>query len=50
MITQQFKTKLKVNPTQINFAETMQVIENNYNFTPTTFTNKELKLIFKKSQ
>ena len=32
MIIQQFITKLKVNPTEINFAETMQVIEDNYNF------------------
>ncbi|MCL7764058.1 HopJ type III effector protein [Polaribacter sp. Z014] len=43
MIIQQFITKLKVNPTQINFAETMQVIEDNYNFTPTTFTNGDIK-------
>ncbi|AUC86033.1 type III effector [Polaribacter sp. ALD11] len=43
MIIQQFKTKLKVNPTEITFVETMQVIEDNYNFTPTTFTNGELK-------
>jgi hypothetical protein len=43
MIIQQFKTKLKVSPTEINFAETMQVIEDNYNFTPTAFTNGELK-------
>ena len=43
MIIQQFITKLKVNPTEINFAETMQVIEDNYNFTPTTFINGELK-------
>ncbi|MDC0177568.1 HopJ type III effector protein [Polaribacter sp.] len=43
MIIQQFKTKLKVNPTEITFAETMQVIDDNFNFTPTTFTNGELK-------
>ena len=43
MIIQEFKTKLKANPTSINFADTMQVIEDNYNFTPTTFTNGELK-------
>ena len=42
MIIQQFKTKLKVSPTEINFAETMQVIEDNYNFTPTTFTNGDI--------
>ena len=43
MIIQQFKTKLKVSPTEINFAETMQVIEGNYTFTPTTFTNGNIK-------
>jgi hypothetical protein len=43
MIIQEFKTKLKSNPTSINFAETMQVIEDNFNFTPTTFTNGEIK-------
>ncbi|QTD36831.1 HopJ type III effector protein [Polaribacter batillariae] len=43
MNIQQFKTKLKSNPTAITFAETMQVIEEFYNFTPTAFTNGELK-------
>ena len=43
MIIQEFKTKLKVSPEEINFAETMQVIEDNYNFTPTTFTNGVIK-------
>ena len=42
MLIQEFKTKLKVSPTEIKFAETMQVIEDNYNFTPTTFTNGEI--------
>ncbi|MGJ8745602.1 HopJ type III effector protein [Polaribacter sp.] len=43
MTLNQFKTKLKANPTSIKFAETMQVIEGNYNFTPTTFTNGDIK-------
>lgn len=43
MIIQEFKTKLKANPTSIVFTETMQVIEDNYNFTPTTFTNGDIK-------
>lgn len=43
MIIQQFLTKLKSNPTSINFADTMQVIEDNYNFTPTTFTNGDIQ-------
>lgn len=37
-----FLNTLKQNPTAITFAETMQVIEENYNFTPTTFTNGEI--------
>ena len=43
MTLNQFKTKLKVSPTEINFAETMQVIEDNFNFTPTTFTNGNIE-------
>jgi hypothetical protein len=43
MTTQEFKSKLKTNPTEITFAETMQVIDANYNFTPTTFTNGDIK-------
>ncbi|APG65982.1 type III effector [Tenacibaculum todarodis] len=43
MIIQEFKTKLKANPTSIVFAETMQVIEDNYTFTPTVFTNGGIK-------
>ncbi len=43
MTIQEFKSKLKSNPTKITFAETMQVIEDNYNFTPTDFTNGDIK-------
>mgnify|MGYP000206335087 CR=1 FL=1 len=43
MIIQEFKTKLKSNPTSIVFAETIQVIEDNYNFTPTAFSNGDIK-------
>ncbi|WP_299046579.1 HopJ type III effector protein [uncultured Polaribacter sp.] len=43
MTIQEFKTKLKENPTEITFAETMQVIEDNYNFTPTAFANGEIQ-------
>ena len=35
----EFKTKLKTTPTAITFKETMQVIEDHYNFNPTAFTN-----------
>ena len=43
MTTQNFINKLKTNPTTIAFAETMQIIEDNYNFIPTAFTNGEIK-------
>ena len=43
MTIQQFKTKLKTTPTAITFADTMQIIEENYLFTPTHFANGELK-------
>jgi len=43
MTIQEFKTTIKSNPTTINFADTMQVIEDNYNFTPTSFTNGEIE-------
>lgn len=43
MTIQQFKTKLKTTPTSILFAETMQLIEDNYNFTPNAFTNGNIK-------
>jgi hypothetical protein len=43
MNIQQFKTKIKTNPTAITFAETMQVIDDNYNFTPTSFKNGNFK-------
>ncbi|MCG1037353.1 HopJ type III effector protein [Polaribacter sargassicola] len=43
MTIQEFKTKLKSNTSEIAFAETMQVIEDNYNFTPTAFTNGEIE-------
>lgn len=43
MTITKFKTKLKENATAITFVETMQVIDSNYNFTPTAFTNGEIK-------
>ncbi|WP_348799186.1 HopJ type III effector protein [Flavobacterium adhaerens] len=39
MSIQAFLDKLKQNPTQIAFPETIAVIEENYDFTPTAFTN-----------
>ncbi|MFT7443025.1 MAG: hypothetical protein ACI9Q3_001403, partial [Maribacter sp.] len=43
MTIQQFKEKLKTTPTAITFAETMQVIDDNYTFTPAAFTNGKFK-------
>ena len=43
MTIKNFTEKLKSNPKAISFAETMQVIESNYTFTPTSFTNGEIK-------
>ena len=40
---QDFKLKLKNKPTEIEFSDTINVIESNYNFTPTAFTNGDLK-------
>ena len=42
MTIPEFKTKLKTTPTAITFKETMQVIENYYNFNPTAFTNGDI--------
>jgi hypothetical protein len=39
MTIPEFKTKLKTPPTAITFKETMQVIEDHYNFNPTAFAN-----------
>jgi hypothetical protein len=39
MTIPEFKIKLKITPTAITFKETMQVIEDHYNFNPTAFTN-----------
>lgn len=40
---QEFKTKLKINPSEIRFSETMRIIEENYDFTPIAFTNGNIK-------
>ncbi|GIZ09273.1 HopJ type III effector protein [Flavobacterium sp. UMI-01] len=39
MTLQSFITKLKETPNDIAFADTMAVIEENYDFTPTAFKN-----------
>jgi len=43
MTIQEFKIKLKTSSKSILFAETMQVIEDEYDFTPTEFTNGTIK-------
>ena len=43
MNIQQFIDKLKTSPTEVAFSETMKIIDDNYNFTPTAFTNGEIK-------
>ncbi|CAM1345492.1 HopJ type III effector protein [Tenacibaculum amylolyticum] len=43
MILQKFKDKLQNNPTNIDFSETMKVIEVLYEFTPSAFVNGDIK-------
>jgi len=43
MTIEEFKTKLRESPKSINFSETMEVIESNYEFTPTSFVNGDLE-------
>ncbi len=43
MTLNDFKNKLKRNPKEIDFSETIATIEENYNFTPSAFTNGTLK-------
>lgn len=43
MKIQEFKTKLKESPNTIEFSETMDVIDGNYDFTPTAFKNGTLE-------
>lgn len=43
MTIEELKTKLKSNSAEIRFAETMGIIEENYYFTPTAFTNGNIK-------
>ena len=43
MNIESFKTKLKETPKQMQFSETMQVIEAHYSFIPTAFKNGTLE-------
>lgn len=42
MKLEEFKNKLATKPTDISFSDTMSVIESNFTFTPTTFSNGNL--------
>ncbi|MBQ4819892.1 HopJ type III effector protein [Aquimarina sp. MMG016] len=42
MTISQFISKLKEEPRQITFNDTMSVIDNHYNFTPCTFKNADV--------
>ena len=42
MTLQQFILKLKTKPNEILFAETMQVIDDHFNFFPTAFSNGKI--------
>ncbi|WP_299619565.1 HopJ type III effector protein [uncultured Tenacibaculum sp.] len=43
MTLQEFKHKLQNEPATIDFSETISVIEDNYNFTPSAFKNGVLE-------
>ena len=43
MTLQDFKTKLATTPSEIDFTDTMAVIESLYTFTPSSFTNGDLR-------
>ena len=43
MTLEEFKKKVKDHPTEISFSETLHVIDSNFEFTPTAFTNGELQ-------
>ena len=43
MRTEEFINKLKTTPKNLEFSETIAVIEANYDFTPTAFKNGELQ-------
>ncbi|TVZ16011.1 HopJ type III effector protein [Maribacter sp. MAR_2009_72] len=42
MTIEEYKIKLAIRPKEISFSETMDVIDANYQFTSTSFTNGEL--------
>lgn len=43
MTLDDFKNKLRSTPEKLNFSDTITVIEENYNFTPSAFKNGDLQ-------
>ncbi|MCD8446341.1 HopJ type III effector protein [Tenacibaculum finnmarkense] len=43
MTLQEFKNKLRNTPKELDFSDTINVIEENYNFTPSAFKNGDLE-------
>ena len=43
MTINEFKTKLKENPSNVAFSETIELIESLYDFTPSSFVNGDIK-------
>ena len=43
MTLEEFKNKLKTSPKEINFSDTMFVIDSKYSFTPTAYTNGAIR-------
>jgi len=43
MTVEDFKNKLKSTPETLNFSDTISVIEENYDFTPSAFKNGDLE-------
>ena len=43
MNLEQFLSNLNIQPNEIDFADTMATIEENYDFTPTVFSNSGIK-------
>ena len=43
MTINEFKTKLKENPSTVAFSETIELIESLYDFTPSSFLNGDIK-------
>jgi len=45
MTIEEFKIKLSTTPTEVAFSDTIKVIEDHYNFSPTSFSNGSVENI-----